>query len=143
MPINSRAKGKVGELEARNMLRDVLGCADAKRGQQRSGLEQADVVDAIPGVHIEVKRRKALAVREFMNQACNDAKMGETPMVMMREDRGDWLVMVRLGDLYRLCESVAAIKGKPIFPHGDTETRRQDANSDEEGEAAEEPIMVG
>lgn len=114
--MNSRAKGKRGELEARNALRETLGCVDAKRGQQRSGLEQADVVDAIPGTHIEVKRRKAIASLAFNAQAEHDAKPGEIPLVLSREDRNGWYLTVRLSDFRALAERVAAIDGKPIFP---------------------------
>lgn len=55
MGLKSRRKGKVGELEAVHYLHS-LGYPTAQRGQQRSGLETADVVcDALAHVHIEVK----------------------------------------------------------------------------------------
>ena len=52
---NSRRKGKVGELKARDYLQS-LGFGPCKRGQQRSGMEVADVLcDGLSSVHIEVK----------------------------------------------------------------------------------------
>ena len=55
MPINSRDKGARGERAARDYLRS-LGFEGVIRGQQRSGVEQADVVgDALSNVHVEVK----------------------------------------------------------------------------------------
>lgn len=125
--MNSRAKGKRGELEARNALRETLGCVDAKRGQQRSGLEQADVVDAIPGTHIEVKRRKSIASLAFNAQAERDAEIGDVPMVLMRADRGGWYVCVKLNDLRALAQRVAAIDGQLIFPFKALDTASPDA----------------
>ena len=55
MTVNSCRKGKHGEREAAKYLMK-LGLREAKRGQQRSGLDQSDVVcESLPLVHIEVK----------------------------------------------------------------------------------------
>lgn len=54
--VNSRQKGKRGERNAVNYLKGI-GFPDAKRGQQRSGAEIADVLceETLPNVHLEVK----------------------------------------------------------------------------------------
>lgn len=56
MPVNSRAKGKRGELEAVKYLKS-LGFADARRTQQYNGLGKGDVIcpESLPRLHFEVK----------------------------------------------------------------------------------------
>lgn len=93
--VNSRAKGAIGERELAALLRS-LGCGDAKRGQQRSGLEQADVVDAGLGVHFECKRVEQLNVWRAFEQAQRDAPAGTVPVVAMRRNRGPWLATLDL-----------------------------------------------
>jgi hypothetical protein len=97
--MNSKRKGKAGELDAAHAVRRILGLP-ARRGQQRSGLDAADIVDAIPGTHCEVKRRKAISTLAFLRQAEHDAAAGTVPYVLMRED-GDtrWCIMLRLDQL--------------------------------------------
>lgn len=92
MKINSRAKGKAGELEARDLLRR-FGFT-AKRGQQHAGgTDSPDVVHNIPGLHIEVKRVERLNLEEAMAQAARDA--GEnTPCVLHRRNKGKWMATI-------------------------------------------------
>lgn len=56
MPVNSRAKGKRGELEAVKYLKS-LGYDDARRTQQYNGDGYSDVIapETLPILHIEVK----------------------------------------------------------------------------------------
>jgi hypothetical protein len=85
MPINSKAKGKRGELEAVKFLKR-LGFADAKRTQQFNGLGRGDVEcpESLPNIHFEVKfgySRGVLdigthALREACKQAARDADAG-------------------------------------------------------------------
>ena len=83
--MNSREKGKRGELELARALR-ALGY-DCRRGQQYSGKNgDADVV-GLPGIHIECKRVERLNLAEAMRQARRDARVGETPVVMHRKGR--------------------------------------------------------
>ncbi len=98
MTINSRNKGKRGELEAVHALRAALPGCRVIRGQQRSGTECADVI-GIDGLHIEVKRRRRIAALGFLEQARRDAQAGEVPVVLMRQDRGRWAVMLDIEDL--------------------------------------------
>lgn len=90
--INSRRKGKTGELELARKLREYGW--DCRRGQQYSGASgDADVV-GIPGIHIECKRRNRLEPYEYISQARHDARKGELPVVFMRRDNSDWLVLM-------------------------------------------------
>lgn len=94
MRVNSREKGKRGELELARALR-ALGY-DCRRGQQFSGKNgDADVV-GLPGIHIECKRVERLNLYDAMAQARRDAREGETPVVMHRKDRCGWLVTLEL-----------------------------------------------
>lgn len=102
---NSRAKGARGEREAAKAINASLG-TNAIRGQQRSGIEQADIVDAIPGVHIEVKRYKAFGWWRHVHQARRDA--GDAiPAVLMRPDGDtDWYIATPLARLREFVELV-------------------------------------
>ena len=97
MAINSRNKGKVGEIQLAKKLRD-LGFHDCRRGQQYCGANgDADVV-GLPGIHIECKRNERLNVYDAMSQSIHDAKDGESPTVMWRKNNCEWLVTMRLSD---------------------------------------------
>jgi len=104
--MNSRSKGKRGELEVARLLREYgYNC---RRGQQYSGANgDADVV-GLHGIHIEVKRRESLNIHEAMDQAKRDAKTDEKPVVIHRKNNTEWLVTMRFDDfieLYREWES--------------------------------------
>lgn len=97
--MNSRRKGKRGELEAARALRELFGVA-VTRAAQHSGKEQADL-RGTPGVHWEVKLYAKIRACRFMDQAraeCGD----DVPVVLMRENGGTWMVMVPLDELQRL-----------------------------------------
>lgn len=89
--INSRSKGKRGELEFAHLL---LGMGvRARRGAQFSGgPESPDVVSSLP-LHFEVKRVDALQLRSAIDQAKEDAG-GKPWCVAHRWDRGDWVAIV-------------------------------------------------
>ena len=103
--VNSRSKGKRGELEWAWYLREQLGL-EARRGQQFSGSpDSPDVVGGFVDTHCEVKRVERLNVDSAMDQAvsdCGDA----TPYVAHRKNRADWLITVRAVDLLAFAKSV-------------------------------------
>lgn len=111
MAVNSRRKGSAGERELAALLREA-GYKNAKRGQQFSGLQgDADVVDALPHIHIECKRVERLNIDDAIEQSERDAKEGETPAVFHRKNRKKWLVTMRLDDwmqLYKAYEGYMA-----------------------------------
>lgn len=84
--MNSRAKGKRGELEARDFVRRYWWSPRCVRAAQVSGKFSADLLGGPPGLHIEVKRRKRIAALDFMQQSAQEAKEGEVPVVLMRAD---------------------------------------------------------
>ena len=99
--VNSRAKGKRGELEISKILKEH-GYEDARRGQQYSGFNgDADVV-GLPGYHIEVKRVENLNLDKAMDQSMRDAKEGEVPIVAHRKNGKEWKVTLHLEDFINL-----------------------------------------
>lgn len=100
--MNSRAKGKRGELELARILRGYG--YEARRGQQYSGANgDADVV-GLPCLHIECKRRENLNLHNAMRQAVEDTKEGEIPVVMHRKNNEQWLATVELDTFLMMYE---------------------------------------
>lgn len=100
MGINSKRKGKNGELEIASILK-AYGY-DAKRSVQYCGINgDADVV-GLPYTHIEVKRVERLNIEDAMSQSKRDAKEGETPTVFHRKNHCEWLVTMRLEDFMKM-----------------------------------------
>lgn len=98
--MNSRRKGKKGELELAKKLREYG--YDARRGQQYSGANgDADVI-GLPGIHIECKRVQQLNINQAMAQATGDARDGELAAVFHRTNRSDWKVTMTLDDWMKL-----------------------------------------
>lgn len=98
--MNSRDKGKRGELELSKKLRDYG--YDCRRGQQFSGANgDADVV-GLAGIHIECKRVEKLNIYDAIDQSRRDAKQYELPAVFHRKNDCDWLVTMRLEDWVKL-----------------------------------------
>lgn len=99
--INSRTKGKIGELELSKVFKKY-GYLDARRGQQYAGINgDADVV-GLPKVHVECKRVEHLNIYSAMKQSIRDAKDDEIPIVFHRKNRQDWLVTMRLDDWMKM-----------------------------------------
>lgn len=112
--VNSRSKGKKGELEWKDFLRNTLGI-DARRGQQRAGSpDSPDVVSGLGGVHWEVKRVEALNIMDAVRQAVRDAG-DKIPVVAHRKNKQDWLVTVRAGDLWGLVDALDAHRRESKF----------------------------
>ena len=93
--MNSRAKGKRGELDARDAVRECWW-SDCMRSAQANGKHSADLLNVLPGTHVEVKRRARISALKYLRQAEKEA--GPTiPFVLMREDgETEWTLMVRL-----------------------------------------------
>ena len=108
MPINSRAKGKAGELELSRVLREHG--YDTRRGQQYCGANgDADVV-GLPYIHIECKRVEKLNLDAAMSQARSDARENEKLVIMHRKNREPWKVTMLLDDWIELYREWAAGK---------------------------------
>lgn len=94
--INSRRKGKAGELELAHYLTERG--YNARRGQQFSAANGDPDVIGIPGVHIECKRVERLDLDSALDQSVRDARAGEVPVVIHRKNRQKWRVTMLLDD---------------------------------------------
>lgn len=103
----SRQKGKRGEREAVHAARLHWYAPKARRAQQVDGGLTADVVNALPEAHVEVKRVARLGVTKYLVQADADRQAHEYPVVLARADGGDWLVIFRMSDSARFAQSLA------------------------------------
>lgn len=104
MAINSRAKGKAGELELAKILREKYG-RDTRRGVQYHGGPDSPDVVGLPGIHIEVKRVETLNIDKAMQQAIKDSvrdESGAIPAVFHRKNREQWKVTLLLDDFMKL-----------------------------------------
>lgn len=100
--MNSNAKGKNGERELANKLREYG--YKSRRGQQYCGANgDADVI-GLPGIHVECKRVEKLNIYDAVEQSKNDAKSEEIPVVMHRKNRKEWLVTMPLDEWMKLYE---------------------------------------
>ena len=99
--INSKRKGKVGELELAAHLR-TFGIT-ALRGQQyEGGSESADVVTSMMGIHLECKRCERGNLYDWLLQAQEDAGSAQIPVVAHRRSRQHWVAILSLTDLINL-----------------------------------------
>ena len=101
MAVNSRRKGKEGELELARILR-TYGF-DTRRGQQFKGGGDSPDVMGLPGVHIECKRVQSLNIEKAMVQSRTDAEgTDDIPVVIHRRDREKWKVTMDLDEFMKM-----------------------------------------
>jgi len=97
-----RLKGKNAELEVVHLLRNHgFKSAERTAPMQAGGKGYGDV-EGLPGFHVEVKRQERWRVRNWYEQAHEDAPPGAIPLVFMRESRQDWLVVIDATDFLRV-----------------------------------------
>ena len=113
--MNSKRKGKRGEREAAARLRE-LGFPGARRGQQYSGSpDSPDVVDAIPGVHLEIKYQERMSLWKAITQAWEDAGCVNPYADMHRKNRTDWVFIVPAEHLHAFVNAVYASRQRPVI----------------------------
>lgn len=97
--MTSRARGAGFEREIVNALRDSLG-VDCKRNldQVRDG---GDDIKLAP-YSIECKRRARIAIYDWWEQAVKSAGKDLRPVLMVRADRKQTLVVISLDEFLRL-----------------------------------------
>ena len=104
MAINSKQKGKTGELELARTLKEYG--YETRRSVQYNGKDgQADVV-GLPHIHCEVKRVEKLNIYNAIDQAKRDAKHDDLPAVFHRKNRCNWLVTMELDDFMKIYKGV-------------------------------------
>jgi hypothetical protein len=105
--VNSRAKGKAGELEVVKLLNDNLGlelkCAFSRELSQTQEAGKADIKCSNPAwdFEIEVKRvASSGSIATWWRQVKTASrKSGRIPVLWYRYDRHDWQVVQELPDL--------------------------------------------
>lgn len=109
MAVNSRAKGKVGELTACHDLQALFGWS-AHRTQQRTGWSDGNSpdieVEQTPSLFWEIKRVEKLNIPRALALAVKQAGR-RCPVVMHRPNRSTngWMLTIRLEDLPRLAHA--------------------------------------
>lgn len=103
--VNSRAKGKRGELEAALLLTQ-MGLKSRRSAQYCGANGDADLaIEA--NLHVEVKLQEQMHPYKWMEQAVRDsAKTMRKPLVLCRRTRSPWLVIVQASDLVAVCREV-------------------------------------
>lgn len=105
MSKSQRDKGKRNERLAAKEVTRVLGL-QACRTAQNTGMNGLADIDMGSRFHPEVKVRKSIAACRYYEQAIRDMKSGAIPFVLMREDRGDWMLMIKLEDVPAFTDAV-------------------------------------
>jgi Holliday junction resolvase len=103
MSARSRNKGKVGEREVAQLLRDHG--FDARRGVQFQGGPDSPDVIGLPGVHVEVKRTESFRLYPALEQAKTERKDGDIPAVFHRANSRPWVVVLPAEDFLGLVRS--------------------------------------
>jgi hypothetical protein len=97
---NSRTKGRAGEQEVARILRDELRLEVRRNWEAQSAIaNQCDLI-GVPGWAVEVKRAKVLRIKEWWQQAVQQALEAKArPVLVYRQDRAPWSAMISLMDL--------------------------------------------
>lgn len=101
--MNSKAKGKRGELEAVRFLK-ALGYDVRRTAQYCGNTGDAADIEGLEGFHIEVKRVEKLNVYDAVEQALRDAQGKKIPLVMWRRNDKPWLIIQLASDWVRVLE---------------------------------------
>ena len=99
--MNSRNKGKRGELEAAKFL--TAEGFPARRGQQFSGgTDSPDIVcPSLPAIHFEIKRCEKGNPYDWVAQAKRDGGY-KTPVVLHRRNDCEWLAILPAEEFLRI-----------------------------------------
>ena len=94
MTVNSKDKGKRGEREVAELIRQYG--FEARRSAQYCGNtgDAADITTDLP-YHIEVKHQETLQIDKWWEQATHDAKEnGREPILVFRKNKQKWRVIM-------------------------------------------------
>lgn len=95
MAVNSKQKGKTGELELAKAIRQYG--YDVRRSVQYNGKAdegQPDLV-GLPHIHIECKRTESLQLYKALDQAKDDSKGTDNlPVVFHRRNNHKWVAIM-------------------------------------------------
>lgn len=97
----SRNKGARGEIEVARIL-TAAGWQASRMG--RNGVTSEDVLHNLPGYHLEVKRCETLQLPKWLRQAEGDAAEGAKPLVVFRQSKQPWRVVIKLDDFLEIVQ---------------------------------------
>lgn len=121
--MNSKAKGKRGELYVVNKFKDY-GYECNRTAQYKGNTGRADDIEGIDYIHAEVKFVENLNISKAMGQAVGDSAASERkamPTVFHKKSREDLLVTMRFTDWIKLySEYYSSIKLKERYENEDT-----------------------
>lgn len=103
MAINSKQKGKSGELELARKLREYG--YDVRRSVQYNGKAEEGQPDLVgmPFLHVECKRTQALRLYDAVDQAKRDSQnTGDIPAVFHRKNNCEWVVILPLDEFMKI-----------------------------------------
>ena len=112
--INSKSKGKRGELDLVHSLRHA-GFPEVRRTAQYCGKAGTSDVTGLNGIHVEVKNVERLNIWEALLQSKRDSEAdgnGDIPAVFFKRNRTGWYVAVPLSDFVRLYAQSDLCKGE-------------------------------
>lgn len=93
----ARRKGAAGELEIRDVLRKY-GFVHAHRNFMSGGAGGADLADAIPDCHLEVKRCERVELPSWWRQARRGSRPTDLVVVAHRGSMQPWMATLPLTD---------------------------------------------
>ena len=102
--MNSRSKGKRGELEFASYLKKFQmedgTPVEARRGVQFGcgSVNNPDVISSLP-VHWEVKRTNRLRLIDSVNQAVIDSAGAKPPIVAFKANHQNWIAILPMEDM--------------------------------------------
>lgn len=102
MAINSKKKGKRGELEVVHFLKDRG--YNARRGVQYKGTPDSPDIECeeLDFLHFEVKRVESLNIEKALQQSISDAGENQIPVVVHRKNKEKWKVTLSFDDFLQL-----------------------------------------
>ena len=110
---SSIRKGKAGEREWAEFLREHLGGAKARRSQQGAGGHIDPDVRGLEGWWCEVKRQERLALPEWLRKLDEDVERSGTDdrsLLAFRRNREPWRVVLRAEDFARLIRRIEELE---------------------------------
>lgn len=119
MPINSRDKGKRGELET-VALAKAAGFTEARRSQQYCGTSDSADVVGVPGLHLEAKWVERGALYDWRDQSVRDAgASGNLPVVIHKRNRREPVAILSAATFLKVWFEYLQMKAMMCIPDGE------------------------
>ena len=128
--VNSRRKGKRGELEVAKEIRDVLGI-EARRGVQYRGTPDSPDIVTDTNIHFEVKYSQRVNLLAAFSQAESDAG-NKIPIVVWRRNRTPWFILLKLQDIPRFVAEL--IRSNPSLIASIRDSEQQEGGDGQKGD---------